>query len=266
VRQEDLGGEHEHDPVPRRCGPLQIGEVTARVLEQRAFVDHRQLEVRVRVVDRLATGLRQDDERERDRGQRQRRARPHLRPRGGGYDARQVGRACHERRDRKRQDERRLDERRDREVPAGAHQREAVRHVPRRRREREARKRQQPEQRQRVVTDAERRGMLRDGDEQHRGGDGRRDHARREPVDERRSLHRDGALVPEPSQLAVRLQGRRPAPTLESRLPVLHEPRQQRREGDAARELHGAGRRRRAAHPITPSLAAPRRTTTRPSR
>ena len=66
VRQEDLRGEHEHEPVPRRRRPLQVGEVAARVLEQRPLVDHRQLEVRVGVVDRLPAGLGDDDERERD--------------------------------------------------------------------------------------------------------------------------------------------------------------------------------------------------------
>ena len=64
VREEDLRGDHEHEPVPRARGPLEIRQVAARVLEQRPLVDHRQLEMRVGVVDRLATRLRDDDERE----------------------------------------------------------------------------------------------------------------------------------------------------------------------------------------------------------
>ena len=49
--------------MPHRGGPLEVREVPARVLEERPLVDHRQLEVRVRVVDRLAPGLGHDDER-----------------------------------------------------------------------------------------------------------------------------------------------------------------------------------------------------------
>ena len=54
-----------------RRRPLQIGEVAAGVFEQRALVDHRQLEVRVGVVDRLPPGLGDDDQRERDRARAQ---------------------------------------------------------------------------------------------------------------------------------------------------------------------------------------------------
>ena len=70
VRQEDLRREHEHEPVPGGRRPLQVGEVAAGVLEQRPFVDHRQLEMGVGVVDRLSPGLGDDDKRERDRGER----------------------------------------------------------------------------------------------------------------------------------------------------------------------------------------------------
>ena len=65
--QEHLRREHEHEPVARGGPPLEIGEVAPGVLEQRPLVDHRQLEVRVGVVDRLAPRLGDDDERERRR-------------------------------------------------------------------------------------------------------------------------------------------------------------------------------------------------------
>ena len=65
MRQEDRRGESEHEPVARRHRPLQKREVAAGVLEQRPLVDHRQLEVRVGVVDRLPARLRDDHEQER---------------------------------------------------------------------------------------------------------------------------------------------------------------------------------------------------------
>ena len=71
VRHEDLRGEHEHDPVARRRAPLQEREIAPAVLEHRPLVDHRQLEVRVGVVERLPPGLGEDDEREPDRAERE---------------------------------------------------------------------------------------------------------------------------------------------------------------------------------------------------
>ena len=70
VRNEDLGREHEHDPVAGGGTPLQKREVASTVLEQRPLVDHGQLEVRVGVVDGLAAGLGEDDERESDGSER----------------------------------------------------------------------------------------------------------------------------------------------------------------------------------------------------
>ena len=57
---------------------------------------------------------------------------------------------------------------------------------------------------------------------------------------------------PQAAQLAVGLQRRRAAAPLETRLPVLDEPGQERRERDAADDLGGARNDRRAAHPISP--------------
>ena len=67
VREEQLRAERQHHPVPRGGRPLKVGEVTPGVLKQRPLVDHRQLQVGVRVIDRLATGLDQHHEQERDR-------------------------------------------------------------------------------------------------------------------------------------------------------------------------------------------------------
>ena len=126
----------------------------------------------------------------------------------------------------------------------------------------EPRQREQPGQRERVVPKSPVGREPRGRDEQHGGGGARRDHRRREPVDGRRSLDGDGALAPEAAQLAVGLERRRPAATLQPRLPVLDEAGQQRREQHAADHLRGARRDRRGAHPITPTRAAARSTTT----
>ena len=71
MRHEDLGGEHEHDPVACRGAPVQERKIAAAVLEHGPFVDHRQLEVRVRIVERLPARLGEDDEREPHRTERE---------------------------------------------------------------------------------------------------------------------------------------------------------------------------------------------------
>ena len=227
MREEHLRGEHEHEPVPRRRRPLQVREVAAGVLEQRPLVDHRQLEVRVGVVDRLAAGLGDDDEREGDRAERERRARPDGRP-GGPGDDRRAGRSSPvtSAGDGEREDERRLDEHRDRQVAARAHQREAVRDVPGGGGEREARQREQPGEGERVVADAPVRRPL---GRPARAGRRRRGWRRRRPAraGRRRVVPStvDRALAPQPAQLAVGLQRGRAAAALQPRLPVLDEAR-----------------------------------------
>ena len=99
VGDEDLRRQDEHDPVPCCRAPLQVGEVATAVLEQRAFVDHRQLEVRVRVVDRLASRLGEHDEREPDRTERETRRRPDGAPRCARDHSCEVGRAGDQGRD-----------------------------------------------------------------------------------------------------------------------------------------------------------------------
>ena len=73
-----------------------------------------------------------------------------------------------------------------------------------------------------------------------------------EPVDERRALDGDRGLAPQASQVAVRLERRRPASTLKPSLPVLYQAGQQRSRGDATAHLshgrHDVVRR----HPISP--------------
>ena len=62
--------------MARRGRPVQKREIAAGVLEQRPLVDHRQLEMRVGVVDRLAAGLDEDHEHERQRAAPVRRRAP----------------------------------------------------------------------------------------------------------------------------------------------------------------------------------------------
>jgi hypothetical protein len=132
---------------------LQVGEITARVLEQRALVDHRQLQVRVGVVDRLPARLRDCHERECDRAERQRRARPGVCPSRSRNDTAQVGRTRKKRGDREREHECRLDEHRQGEIAARPHQREAIACVPRREHDGEPRESKEPDEQERVVAD-----------------------------------------------------------------------------------------------------------------
>ena len=78
-----------------------------------------------------------------------------------------------------------------------------------------------------------------------------RDDGGRQLVEHRSRLRRDTALAPQPAQLAVRLQRRRPRPALQARLQMLHGAGDQRGGANAAEQLHGArddGRRRSCEH------------------
>ena len=116
--------EHEHDPVARRAGPLQVREVAAGVLEQRPLVDHRELEVGVGVVDRLAPGLDEDHERERDRAAPVRRACPRYASRRAAWLIARRSVLCDGQRGRtsSASTQQRLAEHGDHQVPRGAHQ------------------------------------------------------------------------------------------------------------------------------------------------
>ena len=162
--KEELRGEHEHEPVARRRGPLQEREVASGVLEQRAFVDHRQLEVGVGVVDRLPSRLGDDDQRERDRAERERGTRPDAGP-GGAADHASRDRSCPRRARRRRATSTSVASTKTEivELAARAHQREPVRDVPGRRGDGEARQREEPGERERVVSDAESGALRRQG-------------------------------------------------------------------------------------------------------
>jgi hypothetical protein len=197
-------------------------------------VNHRQLEVRVRVVDRLAPGFGDGDEGESDCAERQCRAPPDVRACRRRDDAPQIRRAGNERRDGDREHERRVDEDGERQVAARTHQREAAADVPGGCGDDESRQGEHADERERVVAESPtRRGLGcrndEDGEDKCRGRD-----RRREPVHHRRSFRRDRALSPKTAQLAIRLQRARTAPTLKARLSLLHETGQKRCQSDTA--------------------------------
>ena len=205
VGEEDLRCHDQHEPVAGCCRPLQVSEVAAGVLEQRSLVDHRQFEVRVGAVDRLAAHLGDSDQREGEGAKRQRRARPDLRARCCCDDTHEVSRSRYERCDGESEHERRLDEDREREVAAGADQGEAVAGVPGGNDDGKACEREQAEQQERVVADTETRCGRRcrhdeDGCDQRRA-----DNSGRKPVEDARPCRGDGALSPQPPQLTVGL-------------------------------------------------------------
>ena len=255
MRQEDLRREHEQEPVASRRRPLHQRQVSTRVLEQRALVDHRQLEVGVGVVDRLPARLGDHDQRERDGAERERRSRPGERARGSRDHPPQIGRAGHERSDGEREHERRLGEDREREVAARALQGEAVRDVPRRGAGGEPREREQAGEHESIVTYAEVGRSGGDGHEQDRRCHRRHhDHGRR-AVDQRAAFDIDRALAPEPAQLAVGLQRSRSATALQAGLGLLCQADEQGRCCHASANLQRAGDER-GPHPIAPRRTA----------
>ncbi len=223
VGQEDLGREHEHEPVTGRGRPLQQGEVAAAVLEQQALVNHRQLQVRVRVVDRLPPGLRQDDEREPERGQAERGARPGITPRRCPRPCR--GRSVVPATSAATASERTstasvntvivrsrlapINAKPLADVPGGGRHREAPEGEEAR--PARARRARHPSSGASAATGTSSTAVTRLAG--HDRG--------REPVDDSRPLQIDRALPPQAAKLAVGLQRRRPAPALQTRLPVL---------------------------------------------
>ena len=262
VRKEHLCGEHEHEPVPHRGAPLEERQVASAVLEHGAFVDHRELEVRVRVVDRLAPCLRDDDECKGGGAQRERRARPGVSPGGAGDDTTEVGRSGHERRDREREHQRRLHEHGEREVSARSLQGEAVGFVPGGGRDGEAGERQQSREREGVVPEAPAGRLVGRRHEQDRRRQRGGHDERCEPVDDRRPLDVDRALSPQPAQFAVRLQRRWPAASLEPRFQVLDETGEKRREHHPTDDLRRPCGDGGAAHPTIPIRTETRRART----
>ena len=246
-----------------RGDPVQVGEVAPGVLQQRALVDHRQLEVRVRVVDRLAPGLDEHDEREGQRSAPVRRLGPDVAAGRRAGHRHEVGAGSGQRGDEQGEHEQGLAEHGEREIARGAHQRESVARVPCGGRHREARERQQPDEHERIVAQPpatrpsadrhEREGDQQAGGRQRRGG------AIHRPGAERL----DGALAPQAAQDAIGLQRRRAAAPLQARLDGLDRARHQRRQRHAA-ELQGPGDQR--AHPSTPVRTSARRPRTSASR
>ena len=199
VRQEDLRREHEHEPVAGGGGPLEEREVAAGVLEQRALVDHRQLEVGVGVVDRLASRLGDDDEREGDGSRAPARGRPDARSRPSRRRCR-AGRSCPRRARRRRARARASPRRRptivrSRLAPISENP-FATSHAAAATAKRASASR--PASDERVVADAQIGGRRRDRHEQH-GATATlaAATARSEPVDDARALDASTVLLPQ---------------------------------------------------------------------
>ena len=260
------GGEREHQPVPRRHRPLQEREIAAGVLEQRPFVDHRQLEVGVGIVDRLPAGLGDDDEQERQQREGLGGVAPDARARAGGGHSAQVGGRAGQRGAREGEHERGLHGHADGEVAARALQREPVPGVPGRRRQREAREREQAEQDERVVPDRPAGRVPGDRHEQARQREHGSDDRGCEAVDRARTLGIHDRLAPQPRELAIGLQRRCAAAALQARLRPLRHAGQERREQNDAAHLDGPCEGVPPGHPSSPRRASARSATSRPAR
>ncbi len=220
-------------------------------------MDHRQLEVGVGVVDRLAAGLDEDHQREGDRAAPVRGRAPDVLAAGRGDHRAQVGAVRRQRGDQQSKRQQCLAEDRDRQITRGSHQREAAARVPRGGGEREAREREQADQDERVVAESKGAGMPGDRADRERQQQAGRRKRRREPVDDARALGVDGALSPQPRERTVGLQRRGAAPPLQARLERLDGARENRRDSDRG-ELDDGGD---DVHPSTPM----RTSTSRPA-
>ena len=196
VRQEELAAQEQEDPVARGARPLQKREVAARILEQRALVDHRQLEMCVWVIDRLAPGLHEDDEHECDQATPVRRPAPDVATGRRGAHRRQIGAVGGQGRDGKWKEKQGLAEHRDHQLTHRSHQREAVTGVRRRRGQDEPGEREHPDEHERIVAETEAPGAPGDRNDRKRGEQARGDERRSEPVDHACPLRVDRALVP----------------------------------------------------------------------
>ena len=137
MRQEDLRGEHEHEPVAHRGGPLQVGEVAARHTRATGLS---WIIVSSRCVSGLSTGCRPVSATATSANAIAPSASAGLAqacvPAVAATTPRRSVVPASERSDREREHERRLDEDRHGEITARAHQREAIARVPRRERRR----------------------------------------------------------------------------------------------------------------------------------
>ncbi len=208
-------------------------------------MDHRQLEVRVGVVDRLPTGLGNHDERERHGRERERRGRPGLAARRAGDDAREV-RSCPRRAPRRRGRGRASPRRRpttsDRGSRPGGRTRSTCPRLRRRRRGARGR--------------AARQARAHRGRRPAPGAPSAAGTSRiaapidaatstgASAIDERRPLDVDAALAPETAELAVRLERPGATSALEPGLGLLREADQERSDRNATDR---PGRRRRRA-------------------
>ena len=170
-RQEEVGEQRQVQQFLQRTGPLDQGEIRARVLEHHRLVDHRELEVRGGVVDRDAAGLGDHDDEQSREGEQVGGAERDAGSQLGPHERPEAERSAGQRHGEEPQHEGGLGQRGDRHVPARAHAAEGAAGVEGGQREREPSERQAPHQQQHAAGGLERRRRHEHRD-QRRGREG----------------------------------------------------------------------------------------------
>ena len=205
------------------------------VLEHHRLVDHRQLEMRRRVVHRNPAGL--GDQHDEEPGKREDVARAERATpcsERAAHDRAEVERSRRERGGEEPQHQGGFGERRDRHLAAAAHAAERTARIERRGREREAAEREDADQPEDAAGALERRRRDQDRDQRRRRDRRGKVHARAEHVDPGGGLRSHRLFSQELGEIVVALQQRRTLPRLHPRLHLLDAAAQQRRNGQQA--------------------------------
>ena len=258
--RRDAEREEQREPDARvveeleRRGPLDQREMPRRVLEDHRLVDHRQLEVRRRVVDRNPRVLGQRHHRERDAGEGEARIDRQLAVRERVDDRRQRRRAGDQRCGEQHHQQRRLGEEADEHLAPRAERAERGADVHRGERDEHAGQREQPDQRDRVGGARERQVGGERRHDRRRAAHRAEDDVRRDAEDRRGVLGDHRVLREQLADRPVRQEQRRRALVLQPGAALVDPADQQRRQRAARSRLQQLGAK--AARANDPTLAA----------
>ena len=245
-RNEEIDQQRDVQQLLERRRPLDQGEVRPGVLEHHRLVDHRQLEVRRRIVHGNATGLGdQHDEESRQRqdvaGAKERAGRERA-----AHDRAEIERSGRERRREEPQHQGGFGERRNRHLAAAAHSSERAAGIEGGGRQRKAPERKDAHQSKDAAGALQGRRRHEHRDERRRRHGGGEVEARAEHVHPRGGLRSHRLLAKQLGEIVVPLQQRRSLPLLHRRLHLLDAASEEWRDGQQPRGLeHGTRPARR---------------------
>ena len=228
-REEQVGQEREQHDQPHGFAQLHEREVRPGVLEDHGLVDHRELQVRARVVHGQPSGFGDDHDHEGDQGQN-----PLWRGQPGGMrerprdDGRQVGGASGDREGEDRHEQGRLGQGPDRHGTACTHAPERRAGVEAAERQKDRAEKEEEDHREQVSGPAERGigGQQRRDDDDHQGA-GDEDYGG-QGEDPACVLGSRPFTARQLAQVEQGLADRWPDPALHSAAHLAHEPEQER--------------------------------------